>query len=83
MTTTVRSVSVELTSDETKYILHALQEFKEACRKKVELDEDGEDEMTHMYADDIMQAKLIYEKIEKIAAPVFGIESLKLSYELL
>ena len=83
MTTTIRSITVELTSEEAKYILHSLNEFKSSCHSKVELDEDGDDELTHMYANDIMQTKLIYEKIEKIAMPVFGEDALKLSYELL
>ena len=83
MTTVVRSITVELTSDEAKYILHALNEFKLFSHSKVELDENGDDDLTHMYANDVMQTKLIYEKIENIAVPVFGADALKLSYELL
>jgi hypothetical protein len=83
MTTTVRSVTVELTADEARYVLHALSEFKAACHQKIETDEEGDGELTHMYANDVMQAKLIYEKIEKIAVPVFGKKSLEFSYELL
>lgn len=83
MTTTIRTVNVELTSDDARYILHALEEFKKSCRAKVDADEDGEDELTPMYADDIMQAKLIYEKIRAAAEPVFGEDALVVSYDIL
>ena len=81
--TTIRTVSVELTSDETKYILHALSEFKKSCKEKVANDEEGDDDLTHMYANDVMQARLIHEKLKNIAKPVFGESALVLSYELL
>jgi len=83
MTTTIRTVNVELTSDDARYILHALKEFKESCRKKIDADENGDEELTHMYADDIMQAKMVYEKINNAAEPVFGKDALTVSYELL
>lgn len=83
MMATVRTLTVELTSDDTRYILHALNEFKNACREKIEADESGEGEYTPMYADDLMQAKMIYEKINSIAEPVFGKDALVVSYELL
>jgi len=83
MTTMARTVIVELTSDDARYILHALEQFKKNCREKVDADEDGEGELTHMYADDIMQAKLIYEKVYNAAEPVFGNKALVVSYELL
>lgn len=78
-----RTVKVELTSDDARYILHALEHFKNHCHEKVEADEDGDDDLTHMYANDILEVKMIYEKIENIAKPVFGDDSLKVSYELL
>ncbi len=81
--TTVRTVNVELTCDEAKYILHALNEFKMACAAKVQEDEDGDDDFTHMYANDVMQARIIHEKLSSLATPVFGESSLVLSYELL
>lgn len=83
MTTIVRTATVELTSDDARYILHALKEFKKACREKIDADEDGEGELTRMYADDIMQAKMVYEKISNAAEPVFGKDALVVSYELL
>lgn len=81
--TEVRTVTAELTSDEARYILHALREFKAACHEKVAADESGDDDLTHMYANDIIQAKLIHEKLEKLAVPVFGEGVLEFSYELL
>jgi len=83
MSTQIRTVNIELTSDDTRYILHALEEFKKSCHEKIEQDEDGDGDFTHMYANDVMQVKIIYEKIAKVAEPVFGKESLKVSYELL
>ena len=83
MTTVKRSVEVELTSDEMRYILHALREFKAACHVKVDADEEGDGDLTHMYANDIMQCRLIIDKLEKIAVPVFGEKALTVSYELL
>lgn len=83
MSTTVRTVNIDLTCDDARYIMHALNEFKKHCREKVSADEDGDDDLTHMYANDIMQAKMVYEKLEKLAEPVFGKEALKVSYELL
>ncbi|WP_444997161.1 hypothetical protein [Aliikangiella sp. IMCC44359] len=81
--TTVRTINVELTSDEAKYILHALKEFKESCSAKVKKDEEGDDDLTHMYANDVMQARMIHQKIFDIATPAFSEESLVVSYELL
>lgn len=83
MSTIRKTINVELTSDDVRYILHSLSEFKNQCKAKVDADEDGEDDFTHMYANDIMEAKMAYEKIERIAEPVFGKEALKVSYELL
>jgi len=42
----------------------ALEQFKKLCHEKVDVDEDGDDDLTHMYANDIMEAKAVYEKIE-------------------
>ncbi len=83
MNTTIRTVNVELTSDDARYILHALNEFKKQCKEKVDADEEGDDDLTHMYANDILEAKMVYEKINKIAEPEFGKEALQVSYELL
>jgi len=83
MSTIQRTVKVELTSDDVRYILHSLSEFKKQCKEKVDADEDGDDDLTHMYANDIMEAKMVYEKIDKIAVPVFGENVLKVSYDLL
>ena len=77
--TYIRTISTELTSDDARYILHALNEFKLACRKKVEQDEDGD--MTHMYANDIMISSGIYKKLFDIAEPAFGKDQLVVSYE--
>jgi hypothetical protein len=79
----VRTVNVELTSDDARYILYALNEFKKQCKEKVDADENGDDDLTHMYANDILETKMVYEKINKISEPEFGKEALQVSYELL
>ena len=81
--TEVRTVALDLTSEDVRYILHALREFKAACHAKVEADESGDGDLTHMFANDVMQARLIHEKIEKLAVPVFGDGVLEFSYDLL
>lgn len=81
--TTVRTITIELTSDDARYILHALNEFKKMCHERIQADETGEGELTHMYANDVMQAKMIYEKINRIAEPAFGKDALVVSYEFL
>lgn len=81
--TTERTITVELTSDDARYILHALNEFKKMCHERIQADETGEGELTHMYANDVMQAKTIHEKINRVAQPAFGKDVLTVSYELL
>ncbi len=83
MHTPVRTISVELTADDARYILHALSEFKKKCHAEISKDEEGDGDLTHMYANDVMHAKIVAEKIENIAMPVFGKEALVVSYELL
>lgn len=81
--TTIRTVNVELTSDDVRYILHALNEFKKSCADKVAEDENGDGELTHMYANDVMYSRMLHEKLYNAAAPVFGESALEFSYELL
>lgn len=81
--TTLRTVNVKLTNDEARYILHSLREFKKNCASKVEEDLEGDDERTHMYANDILEAQQILDKLEAAAVPVFGENKLEVSYELL
>lgn len=81
MTTTVRSINVDLSNDEVRYMLHALSQFKKSCHEKLAADEDGD--LTYMYANDIMETRLIYEKLEKLAVPEFGEDVLKFSYDVL
>lgn len=70
--TEIKSISCEFSYDETVYLLNALEEFKNFRKKQVEQDENGELDITPMYADDILLARLIYEKISVIALQEFG-----------
>jgi len=81
MTTKVRIATIELTANDARYILHTLNEFTNSLHKIIEEDEEGE--LAHMYANDIMHTKAIYEKVEKIAVRVFDKNALTVSYELL
>lgn len=82
--TTIKRVSYTFSEDEIRYILNSLSEFKSHRKQKVEEDEDCENDITPMYADDIMQARLIHEKISVKAISEFGEDiALPLSYETL
>ena len=79
--TAIRTMEVELTSDDVRYILHSLNEFKLSCHEKVDEDEGGDGDLTHMYANDIMTVRGIYEKLHSSAKSVFPNDELKVSYE--
>lgn len=66
----IKRVSIDLSEDEVRYILHSLNEFKTQCHQKIDEDEDSD--LAPMLADDVMQARLIHEKILKTSTPVFG-----------
>ncbi len=83
MSSKTRTVSVELTSNDARYILYALNEFKKQCNEKIDANEEGNDDLTRVYANDILEAKMVYEKVNKVANPEFGKEALQDFYELL
>jgi hypothetical protein len=78
-TTHIKTITVELSQSDAGYVLHALRELKQALRAKLEADE--EEERTHVYADDIMNAAAIHEKIASVAVAAFGSRVLEFSDE--
>ncbi len=66
----IKRVTIDLSEDEVRYILHSLNEFKAQCHQQIDEDEDSD--LAPMLADDIMQARLVHEKVLKHSIPVFG-----------
>ena len=80
---TLRSLNVELTQRDVRYILHAVTELMKKLEAEIEKDPDGEKERTPMYADDILNLRDIHNRLKEKAIPVFGKDGLAVSYEAL
>ena len=52
-TNSLKSVNVELTHDDVRYILHALNELTVRLEAEVDQDPDGDKDITPMYAEDV------------------------------
>lgn len=76
----LRSLNVELTQRDVRYILHAVNELMKKLETEVEKDPDGEEERTPMYADDILNLRDIQTRLKEKAIPVFGKDGLDVSY---
>jgi len=81
--TKLKSINLDLTERDTKYIIYALAELMEKLEMEIEKDPDGEEDITPMYADDVLSLRDVYIRIKDQAIPVFGEQSLKVSYETL
>ncbi len=79
----LRSLNVELTQRDVRYILHAINELTTKLEEEVKKDPDGEEDITPMYADDILNLRDIYNRLKEQATPVFGETGLKVSYDTL
>jgi hypothetical protein len=79
----LRSLNVELTQRDTRYILHALNELMKKLQSEIEKDPDAQDDLTPMYADDVLNLSDIYNRLRNDAIPVFGEKGLSVSYETL
>ena len=79
----LRSLNVELTQRDTRYILHALNELTKKLQSEIEKDPDGEEDLTPMYADDVLNLSDIYNRLRSEAIPVFGEKGLSVSYQTL
>jgi len=80
---TLRSLDVELTQRDVRYILHAVNELMICLDTKIKNDPDGENDVTPMYADDVLNLRDIHKRLKEKAIPVFGENGLSVSYETL
>jgi hypothetical protein len=80
---TLRSLNVELTQNDVRYILHAVNELMIKLENEIEKDPDGEKDITPMYADDVLRLRDIHIRLREKAIPVFGERGLSVSYETL
>ena len=79
----LRSLDVELTQRDMRYILHAINELMIKLEVEIEKDPDGEEEITPMYADDVLSLRDIHKRLRDRAIPVFGEDGLSVSYKTL
>ena len=79
----LRSLNIELTRRDVRYILHAVNELMNKLEAEIEKDPEGEEERTPMYADDILNLRDIHSRLKEKAIPVFGKDGLKVSNETL
>ena len=80
---TLRSLNVELTQRDARYILHALNELMVMLEAEIQKDPDGQEDRTSMYADDVLNLRDIHNRLKEKAIPVFGEQGLSVSYETL
>ncbi len=81
--TNMRSLNVEMTNRDVRYILHAVNELMLHLQEEVKKDPDGGEDITPMYAEDILNLRDIYNRLREKAVPVFGEDGLTVSYETL
>lgn len=79
----LRSLNVELSQRDVRYILHAVYELMNKLGAEIEKDPDGEEKQTPMYADDILNLRDIHNRLKEKAVPVFDKDGLTVSYETL
>jgi hypothetical protein len=80
---TLRSLNIEMTQRDVRYILHAVSELMIKLEAEIEKDPDGEKDITPMYADDVLNLRDILNRLREKAIPVFGEKGLSVSYETL
>ena len=56
----LRSLNVELTQRDVRYILHAVNELTIKLEAEIEKDPDGGKDVTPMYADDVLSLRDIH-----------------------
>lgn len=79
----LRTLNIELTQNDVRYILHALNELTAKLEAEITKDPDGEKDITPMYAEDVLSLSAVYNRLRDRAIPVFGENELKVSYETL
>ena len=77
-----RSITVELTEGNARYVIHALRELKDKCVQIVQ-DENASEDDVFFHGNDLMETKLVLEEIEKLAIAKFGEKILNFSHKLL
>jgi len=80
--TILKSITVELTEDNTRYVLHALRTFKEKCQRIIQNENRTEDD-EFFYANDIMHVALVQKEIKEMAVSTFGKQILNCGHETL
>lgn len=80
---TLRSLNVDLTQRDVRYILHSLNELMLKLENEILKDPEGEEDITPMYADDVLNLRDIHNRLKEAAVPVFGENGLSVSYETL
>ncbi|WP_444997513.1 hypothetical protein [Aliikangiella sp. IMCC44359] len=84
MTNTIlKSIKLELSEREVRYISHALSELMMKLQDEIDKDPDGDNDLTPMYADDVLNLRDAYNHIKDEAVPIFGEQVLTVSYETL
>jgi len=81
--TYLKSIQMNLSEREVRYISHALSELTKKLESEIEKDPDGEDDLTPMYAEDVLNIRDVFNRIKEEATPVFGEQVLTVSYETL
>jgi hypothetical protein len=80
--TMIKNINIELTESNSRSILQALSELKEKCQKVID-DEDGDEDEQFFFANDLMEANLIFNEIKKEAVDTFGESVLNFSHDTL
>ena len=78
----IKTIDVQLTRANARYVLHALRELEAKCRAVVDNPESDEDAV-FFHANDHMETTAVLQEIEKLAVQEFGEDIKKFSHELL
>jgi len=79
----MKSLQMNLSEQEVRYISHALSELTKKLESEIEKDPDSEDDLTPMYAEDVLNIRDVFNRIKEETTPVFGEQVLTVSYETL
>lgn len=79
----IKSLSIEMTERDARYIMYALRELMANLEREIEKDPEGEEDITPMYADDVLSLRDIHNRLKERALPVFGESVLSVSYDTL
>ena len=80
--TILKGIAVELTKDNTRYVLLALREFEAKCYAIVHHEHATEDDI-FFYGNDLLDTALVHNKTKEMAVNAFGKQILNCSHETL